>query len=171
MTKFRPSHTDNDLPSDLYVITEQWENQYDHYVHNTVNAESNIVTAAIKAQKAKFRFPKHDPSAPDIVDTRSDEEKMQDILRVWSQVLTPAETAIWNEVSQRDLSKDISLKSGLRTPKCVIDREIKQFKLAAGKKAAMFQTLKNLPDHFLPAPTSQTELIDSSDILETKPTL
>ena len=62
-----------------------------------------MVTAAIKAQKAKFRFPKHDPSAPDIVDTRSDEEKMQDILRIWSQVLTPAETAIWNEVSQRDL--------------------------------------------------------------------
>lgn len=120
-------HADNDLPSDLYVITEQWENQddfaylSDHYVHNTVNTESNMVTAAIKAQKAKFRVPKHDQSAPDIVDTRSDEEKMQDILWVWSQVLTPMETAIWKEVSQRDLSKDISLKYGLRTPKYVID--------------------------------------------------
>jgi len=94
---------------------------------------------------------------------------MQDILRIWSQALTPSETAIWNEVSQRDLSKDISLKSGLRTPKCVIDREIKKYKLSAGKKAALSQTLKNIPDHFLPAPTPQAELSDPSDILETKP--
>ena len=77
---------------------------------------------------------------------------MQDILRIWSQALTPAETAIWNEVSQRDLSKDISLKSGLRTPKCVIDREIKQFRLTAGKKAALSQTLKISRTTFSPHP-------------------
>ena len=112
------------------MITELWENEYDfsylsdQYLYNsTLNAETNIATAAIKAQKAKFRFPSKDPQATNIVDRRSDKQKMSDILRISSQVLNREEINIWNEVSERDLSRDISLKSGLRTPKCIIDHE------------------------------------------------
>ena len=89
---------------------------------------------------------------------------MSDIFRIWSQVLTKEETDIWNEVSGRDLSKDISLKSGLRTPKSVIDLEIKKFRQNPGKKAAMLQTLNNLPEEFLAPPSSQSQLNDPSDI-------
>ena len=159
------------------MITELWENEHDfsylsdHYLYdNIVNSDINMATAAIRAQKAKFRFPKQDPQAPDIVDKRSDKQKMSDILRVWSQVLTREETNIWNEVSQRDLSRDISLKSGLRTPKCVIDREIKMFRQAPGKRAAMLKSLENLPDEFQATPISQPQVNDSPNILETNQT-
>ena len=87
-----------------------------------------------------------------------------------SQVLNKEETAIWNEVSRRDLSKDISLKSGLRTPKCVIDSEIKKFKQSAGETTVMKKLLKNIPDEFLAPPSSQTQSNDPSDSLKNKPT-
>ena len=86
------------------MITELWENEYDfvylsdHYLDSasTLNAETNIATAAIRAQKAKFRFPSKDPQISDIVDKRTDSQKMSDILRISSQVLNREEINIWN---------------------------------------------------------------------------
>ena len=76
-----------------------------------ITAYSKLASAAKKAQQAKFRFPTRDPTDNVIIDTRSPEQTMSDILRIWSQVLTPDEAEIWNNISNRDLSKDISLKS------------------------------------------------------------
>ena len=92
--------------------------------NNVVNVQSH---AASKAQRAKFRFPKDDPPESDIIDTHSD-QKMQDILRIWSQCLDKDETQVWNKICERDLSRDISLKSGLRTCKSIIESEIRDFK-------------------------------------------
>ena len=105
-----------------------------------------------------------------MIDNRTAEKKMSDILRIWSQVLTREETQVWNKIRERDLSKDISLKSGLRTPKSIIDQEIKQFRqISAGKKCDMLKTLQQLPEDLLSPANDQSQLSDPSDIPETTP--
>ena len=54
---------------------------------------------------------------------RSDSQKVTDILCIWSQLLTSDEQEIWNEIAERDLTRDISLESGIRTPKSFIENE------------------------------------------------
>ena len=80
---------------------------------------------ATDSVKAKFRFPSKDPVPNLIEDTRSDSQKVSDILRIWSQILTTDEKLIWNEIAERDLSKTISLSLGIRTPKTFIEKDIK----------------------------------------------
>ena len=82
------------------------------------------VFAATPAVKAKFKYPSKDPLPNLIEDTRTDSEKVSDILRIWSQILTPAEQVIWNEIAERDISKAISLPSGMRIPKTFIEKDI-----------------------------------------------
>jgi hypothetical protein len=130
-----------------------------------VTSHSQLASAAIKAQKAKFRIPSSDPANNQVIDTRTSEQKMADILRIWSQLLTKDETKIWNEISNCDLTHDISLKSGLRTTKSIIDREIKQFRqIAAGEKSEMLQTLQKLPVGLLLPDSEQLQSSDLSDI-------
>ena len=114
-----------------------------------VTSHSQLASAAVKAQKAKFRFPSSDPADNQVIDTRTPEQKMSDILRIWSQLLTKDETKIWNEISNRDLTNDISLKSGLRTTKSIIASEIKKFRENASEKSEMLRTLKKLPEGLL----------------------
>ena len=111
-----------------------------------MNVQSQLASAACKAQRAKFRFPREDPPVSEIIDTRSSDQKMQDILRTWSQCLNQDETDVWNQICDRDLSRDISLKSGLRTCKSIIEGEIRDFKnTSKDKKSEMLQILKNVP--------------------------
>ena len=77
------------------MISEQWEGEFDfHYFgdHELFSSEvtsiSNLASAASKAQKAKFRFPSSDPKENQVIDNRTPEQKMADILRTWSQLLT-----------------------------------------------------------------------------------
>ena len=82
-----------------------------------------------------------------IKDTRTDEDKVSDILRIWCQVLTDDEQNIWNGIAERDLSQNITLPSGLRTPKHIIDSEIKAFKVVNNKdRQNMLDTLKSAPE-------------------------
>jgi hypothetical protein len=159
------------------VISEQWEGEFDfHYLsdHELYSEEtsiSNLASAASKAQKAKFRFPSSDPKENQVIDNRTPEQKMADILRTWSQLLTVEETQVWNEISRRDLTRDIlTSDSGLRTTKSIIDREIRQFRqLAAGKKSEMLKTLQRLPEELLLPVDNQSQPSDPSDILEATP--
>ena len=131
-----------------------------------VTSHSKLASAAVKAvkaQKAKFRFPSSDPADNVVIDTRTLEQKMSDILRIWSQLLTKDETKIWNEISHRDLTNDVSLKSGLRTTKSIIASEIKKFRENASEKSQMLRTLKKLPELLLPD-SEQVQLSDQSDI-------
>ena len=52
----------------------------------------------IMSAKAKFCFPTKDPAENLVDDIRSDSEKVTDILRIWSQILTHEEKLIWNDI-------------------------------------------------------------------------
>ena len=98
---------------------ESWEGECDfayldetYHFNDTLDIDANVASKEIKR---KFRFPSQDPSENVIVDDREDSKKVADILRIWSQVLTPDEAEIWSDIAERDVTKDISLRSGLRT--------------------------------------------------------
>ena len=130
--------------------------------NDEIDSHSNLASAAVKAQKAKFRFPKMDPADNVVICTRTPEQKMSDILRIWSQCLTSEETKIWNEISNRDLSIDVSLKSGLRTTKSIIASEIKKFRENNSEKSQLLRTLEKLPE--IELPKSDQQLPDQQDI-------
>ena len=93
-----------------------------------------------------------------IKDTRTDVEKISDILRVWSQVLTPAEQNLWNDVAERNLSHDISLR-GVRTPKALIDDEIRKFRnIKADKQKELLRALNQAPSEVLNPLSPTTEI-------------
>ena len=115
-----------------------------------------------------FCFPTSDPSENLIVDDRTDSKKVADILRIWSQVLTPAEAEIWSDIAERDVTKDISLRSGLRTPKAMIDNEIKMFTDITNKeKCKMTELVQKLPL----MPSVEPELVTNQDSSPTSPLL
>ena len=66
---------------------------------------------------------------------------------MWCQVLTEDEQTIWNGIAERDLSQNTTLSSGLRTPKHIIDAEIKAFKsLNSMNKQDMLAALDIAPE-------------------------
>jgi hypothetical protein len=90
-----------------------------------------------------------DPKENLVLDKRSDLQKVTDILRIWSQLLTSEEQEIWNNIAERDLTRDISLESGIKTPKCFIENEIKAFKdLKKKDQNDLVRTLHNVPKTF-----------------------
>ena len=110
--------------SDCNLIIEELDTENDFYYLSQKYYEcknSDISAFAVSnSAKAKFRFPSKDPSQNLVDDMRSDSEKVTDILRIWSQILTPDEQLIWSDIAEQDLTKAISLNSGIRTPKSFI---------------------------------------------------
>ena len=72
-------------------LTEQWKDQNDSCYISEYECEqdcTDILACPVSpATKAKFKFPSKDPTENIIKDTRSDSEKVTDILRIWSQLL------------------------------------------------------------------------------------
>ena len=95
---------------EINYFAEDWEGQnYFHYLNDYVTVTQNV--SAFKANpavKAKFKYPTRDPTPNEIQDDRSDSEKIQDILRIWAQILKPDEQTIWNQISERDISRQVS---------------------------------------------------------------
>ena len=153
------------LPGFAFHI-EEWTNQCDFAYFDTIyeyefnqSSESKDIyaCAASNAIKQKFRFPTKDPAENSVTDQRTDVQKVNDILRVWSQILTPDEQTLWNEVAERNLSHDISLH-GIRTPKTFIDDEIKKFRqLSATKQKKLLMALDPAPENISPLSTDQSE--------------
>ena len=143
---------------------EEWTNQCDfaffdnvYELNQSSETENIYACAASSAVKQKFRFPAKDPEENSISDERTDVQKVNDILRVWSQILTPAEQTLWNEVAERNLSHDISL-NGIRTPKTFIDDEIKKFRhLSTTKQKKLLLALDQAPEHINPLSPEQSE--------------
>ena len=70
--------------------------------------------------------------------------------------MTNEEQEIWNEIAERNLSRDISLESGVQTPKSFIENEIKAFKDIKQKdQSALLRTLRTVPDISRPSPIPQ----------------
>ena len=104
--------------------------------------------AVSNSAKAKFGFPAKDLAENLVDDIRSDSEKVTDILRIWSQILTPDEKLIWSDIAERDLSKAISLNSGIRTPKSFIEKDIKAFRdLKQSEKSRLLHALIKAPNN------------------------
>ena len=137
---------------------------------STSESENIYACAATSTIKKKFRFPAQDPSENDVTDTRTDIQKINDIIRVWSQVLTPAEQLLWDEIAERNLSHDISL-SGIRTPKALIDDEIKKYRnLNASTQKQLLQSLAKAPSDIVsPLSTSQPVPASQEDPLSIMP--
>ena len=130
--------------------------------------QSQLASASSKLQRSKFKFPREDPPQSDIVDLRSDSEKLTDILRTWSQCLSGPELSIWNQICERDLSRDISLKSGLRTCQSIIKSEIKDFKnTSTDQKSEMCKLLENVPS--LESPNEFNSLLSHGNLPSDNP--
>ena len=134
------------VTADINYFTEEWTNEHDFtflddklYEISQEDFSAFVVSPTVKA---RFKFPACNPSPNLIVDNRSDAQIVSDILRIWCQILTQSEQDVWNEIAQRDLSKAISLPSGLRVPKSFIDKDIKNFRnLKAHEKETLLTKL------------------------------
>ena len=63
--------------------------------------------------------------------------------------MNPAEQSLWYEVAEKNLSHDISLR-GVRTPKALIDKEIKKFRnVKADKQKQLLQALNRAPSEIV----------------------
>ena len=115
---------------EIDYFAEAWEDQHDfHYLNDYVTVIQNVSAFQVNpAVKAKFRYPSSDPTPNEIEDERTDAQKVQDILRIWAQILKPEEQTIWNQIAERDISKQVSLQSGMRLPKAFIERDIHSFR-------------------------------------------
>ena len=80
---------------DIEYFIEEWDQEnYFCYINDKQYemCESDFSAFVVSnSVKAKFRFPSKDPVPNLIEDTRSDSQKVSDILRIWSQILTPDE--------------------------------------------------------------------------------
>ena len=88
--------------------------------------QSEINVLAMSPAKQKFKYPTRDPPVSELKDERTDSEKLEDILRVSSQILTKEELAIWNEIAGQNLSQVMRFQSDVRIPKSVLDAELRK---------------------------------------------
>ena len=123
---------------EINYFVEEWEDQHDfHFLSDyseinhknfnvfTTNHHSDFnVFMASPAVKAKFKYPARDPIPNEIQDNRSDSEKVSDIFLIWTQILKPEKQSICNKIAERDITKQISLQSGMRIPKSIIKKDI-----------------------------------------------
>ena len=150
INKIEPTPREDIIEINYFI--ENWENGHDfcfisdkHY--EMCQSEFSVFTATV-AVKAKYKFPSKDPLPNLIEDTRTDSQKVSDILRIWSQILTPTEEVIWNEIAERDISNTISLPSGMRIPKTFIEKDIKAFRdLKARKNLCCLKVLYKCQRH------------------------
>ena len=94
------------MNNNFSFVYEQFSNQcnfaflndveYSIDIDNDISAHSVDFSTypACTTVKNKFRFPRDDPAESVILDQRSGDQKIRDILRVWSQVLTPDEELV-----------------------------------------------------------------------------
>ena len=119
------------MKADFNYYTEQFTDEKDFcYLNETLYDISRDDFSAYTVSpivKARFKFPTKDPSPNLITDNRTSAQIVSDILRIWCQCMTSEEKQVWNLIADRDLTKTLTLSSGLRTPKSFIERDIKNF--------------------------------------------
>ena len=118
--------------ADVNYYTEQWLDENDFsFLNDTlyeISQEDFSAFTVFPTVKARFKFPNKDPSPNLIVVDRTSAQIVSDILRIWCQCLTKSEKKVWNNIAERDLTKTLTLSSGLRIPKTFIDNDIKNFR-------------------------------------------
>ena len=142
------------MKADFNYYTEQFTDEKDFcYLNETLYDISRDDFSAYTVSpivKARFKFPTKDPSPNLITDNRTPAQIVSDILRIWCQCLTLEEKQVWNLIADRDLTKTLTLSSGLRTPKSFIDRDIKNFRnLQNTEKKALLDKLDSAPQNLI----------------------
>ena len=108
---------------------EEYPGQYGFSFFMDAKPVTADIFSGISADvRAKFRYPKHDPPENAYIDRRTHEQIALDIERLMSMCLTKAEAEAWSEIASRDISHEIHLKHGVRTPSEIIVEEINKYK-------------------------------------------
>ena len=102
-----------------------------------------IEVLATNTAKAKFRYPRHDPAESDLQDNRTEREKLEDILRISSQVLNSTELELWEEIAGQKLTDSMKFDSDLRIPKVVIDSELRKHNKSHSDRQDAAETLSD----------------------------
>ena len=158
------------VKADVNYYTEQWTDENDFsFLNDTLYEISQQDFSAYTVSptvKARFKFPNKDPSPNLIVDNRTPAQIVSDILRIWCQCLTKSEKKVWNDIAQRDLTKTLTLSSGLRIPKTFIDKDIKNFNnLQTSEKNVLLEKLISAPQTpYLPNSEPYVPLSHSSPV-------
>ena len=119
--------SDKDNSYDFQI--EEYPGQYGFsFFIDSKPVTADIFSGISADVRAKFRFPKTDPPENAYVDRRTHEQIALDIERLMSMCLTKQEAAAWSKIATRDISHDIHLKHGVRTPAQIIVDEINKYK-------------------------------------------
>ena len=112
---------------------------------------------------AKFRFPSKDPEPSNIIDERFPPQILDDILRLSSQILNPAETELWSSICERDLRKVTKNQylSGIRKIASGKKNEIAEFWTSNTQKKALSDKISNIEK--IPKLTNLSQFAQSSD--------
>ena len=121
-------------------------------------ARQNVFCHAATNTASKWKYPPVDPPANEYVDTRTPEQVMADINRIMLLCLNKEELELWSEIAERDLAHRITLTGGIRTPKQIVNDEIKQW-----RKKKQKVLLDQLPT---PAPISQDTIVPAQSPAE-----
>ena len=103
-----------------------------------------IQTLSVLPNKATFIYPKIDPQPSDILDNRTNPEKMQSILRTLNQFLTPSQLEVWNNLVERNLHLSDKFISGITKIKAQITAEIKNFRISQENKNLLTKQAKQI---------------------------
>ena len=125
------------------VIENSKENQlFTTEGQNEINlflAKSAPAPSKAKNHLAKFRYPRVNPEPNLLVDNRSEQEKLESVLRTLNQILTQDQLDVWNNIAERDLASSEKYSSGIPKLKSCISHEIKQFKLSQNKEKELLK--------------------------------
>ena len=109
--------------------------------------KKEVEALATKTAKQKFRYPSKDPAESELVDERPDQEILEDILRISSQILTPDELTLWNEIACQDLSHSMKFNNDILVPKMILDQECRRHKKLKKEKDNLLETVSDFePD-------------------------
>ena len=104
-------------------------------LHTIISGQiSPLLTSKANNHLAKFRYPRVDPQPNLIVDDKSEQQKLESVLRTLNQVLTQDQLDVWNQLAERDLAVSENYSSGIPKLKLCISYKIKQFKLSKSKE-------------------------------------
>ena len=78
-----------------------------------LNCLCRIKTLSALPNKSKFVYPKIDPQPSDIIDSRTEPQKMQSVLRTLSQFFTADQLEVWNNLVERNLHISSKFISGI----------------------------------------------------------
>ena len=95
--------------------------------------------------KQKFSYPQIDPAASEIVNKRTDDQKMASILRISALILTKDELECWNELAERYLENVTRYESWIPKIRADMLAAIKQYRISEKAEQQMEDQLKKLP--------------------------